>query len=119
MVFLQRKLKNSCNFQCAGTEADVDFVKEELPASVKTVLSSELMGKEYLPDPVLKESITQVDENIRFDNSELFSWRGAANRLSPDEPDGSSMKIMRARMGTTASVALINPVKAIHDSRYC
>ncbi|KAL0576460.1 hypothetical protein V5O48_005535 [Marasmius crinis-equi] len=116
-----------------GTEA-VDFVKEKLPASIKTALSSELVGNDCLPDSViakvLQECITQVDEAIRVDVQNLFP--GGEQEIAqlsddkfkrtiqdPDEPTKSSVKIIRARTGTTALIALVDQVKAIHIANLC
>ncbi|KAG7098651.1 hypothetical protein E1B28_000567 [Marasmius oreades] len=111
-----------------GIEA-VDFVKERLPASIKMAISSELLDKDRLPDTViaklLQDCITQVDETIRVDVERFFP--GGEQEIAqlsddeirrviqdPDEPSRSSVKILRARTGTTALIALVDPLKAIH-----
>ncbi|KAJ6488036.1 protein serine threonine phosphatase 2C [Mycena sanguinolenta] len=108
----------------AGTEA-ADFVLATLSGLIKDTLSA-LTHEEFSAaniDELLARCIRDVDMRIHDDFVALFP--GDVSDLSPEEicqairdPDSkdghSRVEVLRARTGTTAIVALIDPKNSIH-----
>ncbi|KAJ7720942.1 phosphatase 2C-like domain-containing protein [Mycena metata] len=114
----------------AGTEA-VDFVLEVLPREIKSALNVIILDTSNkntslsngLVEVVLTKCIRDVDLRIQSDFTALFP--GDIDDLSeetisraikdPESSEGHSrVEVLRARMGTTALVALIDPKNVIH-----
>ncbi|KAJ7130405.1 phosphatase 2C-like domain-containing protein [Mycena epipterygia] len=107
-----------------GTEA-VDFVLATLPNTIKSALSS-LRDSDISDarlEALLKQCIHDVDMRIQTDFVGLFSGKIAdlsqetirATIRDPDSAQGDSrLEVLRARTGTTAVIALIDPKKSIH-----
>ncbi|KAJ7700363.1 phosphatase 2C-like domain-containing protein [Mycena rosella] len=108
----------------AGTEA-VEFVLAALPSAIKSALStltSEDISDARIED-VLVNCMRHVDMRIQTDFLALFP--GVIDDLSQDDihrairdPDSvqghSRIEVLRARTGTTAVVALVDPTRSIH-----
>ncbi|KAJ7145381.1 protein serine/threonine phosphatase 2C [Mycena crocata] len=108
----------------AGTEA-VDFVLDTLPGMIKTAVTE--LAEQDISDSVLEKllqkCIRDIDMRIQNDLVALFSDN--ISKLStedirrairdPDSAEGNSRpEVLRARTGTTAIVALIDPKQYVH-----
>ncbi|KAF9060895.1 phosphatase 2C-like domain-containing protein, partial [Rhodocollybia butyracea] len=111
-----------------GSEA-AEFVVNELPQRLKDLLATELNQSPqfHLDDTaiarLLTKAITEVDSRIADDFRlllpENFGQIAAGDVVSdlkdPASVDGSPrIEVLRALSGTTISIALIDPSKAIH-----
>ncbi|KAF8907859.1 phosphatase 2C-like domain-containing protein [Gymnopilus junonius] len=111
----------------AGHEA-VDFVVETLPGIIKASLTSEIEASDIILtsaiERILVQCISEVDDRIKDDFCKFFpGGPDQISKLSSDEiktvirdPETgySFVQIMRARTGTTAIVAVIDPSKSLH-----
>jgi pyruvate dehydrogenase phosphatase len=111
----------------AGHEA-VDFVVETLPGMIKASLESAVDSTDAVSKSTIKEILVQcisgIDDRIKADLVNLFpGGPRQISRLTNDEiqniitdpeTENSYVKILRARTGTTALVALVDPLKSLH-----
>ncbi|KAF8968819.1 phosphatase 2C-like domain-containing protein [Flammula alnicola] len=111
----------------AGHEA-VDFVFETLPGMIKASLASAVDAADVVStttiEDILVRSISDIDDRIKADLLNFFPGGPAQiskltdneiKRAIRDPETGNSyVQIMRARTGTTALVALIDPLKSLH-----
>ncbi|KAJ7172106.1 phosphatase 2C-like domain-containing protein [Mycena filopes] len=111
----------------AGTEA-VDFVLDVLPKEIKFALNRMLVASnEDISNQVLEGLLTKcicdVDVRIQSDFTALFpdgidclSQEEISRAIkNPESSEGHSrLEVLRARTGTTAIVALIDPKNGIH-----
>ncbi|KAJ7734786.1 phosphatase 2C-like domain-containing protein [Mycena maculata] len=108
----------------AGTEA-VDFVLDTLPATIQSALS--VLRNQDISDMRIEELLTKCirDVDMRIQNDLVSLLPGNISQLSdedirqairdPDSVEGNSrMEVLRARTGTTALVALVDPKGSIH-----
>ncbi|KAJ7450745.1 protein serine/threonine phosphatase 2C [Mycena latifolia] len=106
----------------AGTEA-VDFVAVTLPSVIKAALSSltdEDISNAQLAALLIK-CIYDVDMRIESDFVALFprdinelSQEDIRRAIQDQHSEDSRIEVLRARTGTTAIVALVDPKKTIH-----
>jgi pyruvate dehydrogenase phosphatase len=110
----------------AGHEA-VDFVVETLPGMIKASLESAFSTEAVINsiiEEILVQCISGIDDRIKADFVNFFpGGPRQISKLTDDEikstiadPETgkSYVQIMRARTGTTALVALIDPLKCLH-----
>ncbi|THH29228.1 hypothetical protein EUX98_g4974 [Antrodiella citrinella] len=111
----------------AGIEA-VQFVTETLPSTIRSRIGHAVLNDTTLSDSVvaniLQQSITDIDEQIKNDVLAFFpggpeeisqlSDKEIQERIWDPVTRRSSVKIMRARTGTTALVVLVDPAKTVH-----
>lgn len=111
----------------AGKEA-VEFVVATLPGMIKADLISALKSEQRLSDSavaeILVQCISRIDDIIREEFMALFQGGNKpVDELSDDEIKSiiddprtktSYIQVMRARTGTTAVVALIDPQNSLH-----
>lgn len=111
----------------AGHEA-VDFVVETLPGMIKASLESAVGSTDAVSESTIEEMLVQcisdIDDRIGADLVNLFpGGPRQISKLTDDEirsiitdPEtgNSYMKILRARTGTTALIALVDPLKSLH-----
>ena len=111
----------------AGHEA-VDFVVETLPGMIKGFLASAFGATNAIWKPTIEEILVQcisgIDDRIKADLVNFFpGGPEQIAKLTDDEirstirdPEtgNSYVQIMRARTGTTALIALIDPLKSLH-----
>jgi pyruvate dehydrogenase phosphatase len=108
----------------AGHEA-VDFVVKTLPGMIKASLESAVGStNKSAIEEILVQSISSIDNHIKADIVNLFL--GGPNEISKltddeikniitdPETGNSYVKILRARTGTTALVALVDPLEVLH-----
>jgi pyruvate dehydrogenase phosphatase len=109
-----------------GHEA-VDFVVETLPGMIKASLESAFSTEAVINsiiEEILVQCISGIDDRIKADFINFFpGGPRQISKLTDDEikstiadPETgkSYVQIMRARTGTTALVALIDPLKCLH-----
>jgi hypothetical protein len=108
----------------------VDFVLATLPHEIKSALSSKLTDEDtdisdQFVEKLLIQSIRNMDMRIQAEFTALFPGPDDIGNLSqeairealrdPNSNEGHSrVEVLRARTGTTAIVALIDPKNAIH-----
>jgi len=111
----------------AGHEA-VDFVVETLPGTIKAFLASAVGATDTLSkstvEGILMQCISGIDDRIKTDLVNFFpGGPEQISKLTDDEikstirdphTGNSYVEIMRARTGTTALVALIDPQKSLY-----
>lgn len=111
----------------AGHEA-VDFVVEALPGMIKASIESAFGATKAITDSTIEEILVQcisgIDDRIKADFVNFFPGGISQiskltddeikNTIADPETGNSYVQIMRARTGTTALVALIDPLKSLH-----
>jgi pyruvate dehydrogenase phosphatase len=111
----------------AGHEA-VDFVVETLPGMIKASLESVVGSTDTVSKSTIEEILVQcisgIDDHIKADLVNLFP--GGPRQISEltddeiksiitdPETGNSYVKVLRARTGTTALVALVDPLKSLY-----
>ncbi|KAJ6465076.1 phosphatase 2C-like domain-containing protein [Mycena vitilis] len=110
----------------AGTEA-VEFVLSTLPTEIKSACSklTERDISDEIVEGLLIQCIRDVDIRIQAEFTDLLPGPANISDMSPEaiqkalgDPDSSEghsrVEMLRARTGTAATVALIDPHNAIH-----
>lgn len=111
----------------AGHEA-VDFVVQTLPGMIKASLKSAVGSTNTVSKSTIEEILVQcisgIDDHIKADLVDLFPGGPMQiskltdyeirNIITDPETDNSYVKVLRARTGTTALVALVDPLKSLY-----
>jgi len=111
----------------AGHEA-VNFVVETLPGMIKASLESAVGStgtvSKFTIEEILVQCISGIDDRIKADLVNLFpdgptqisklTDDEIRNIITDPETGNSYVDILRARTGTTALVALVDPLKSLH-----